>query len=130
MRWFYNMSIVKKIVFGFLVTCGITALVGYLGVSSMEKVDNALKDIFDKQFKGLVAAKAIQFDIAALERELRDAVINTGPADMRHSILNSQEVPHRPRGRPRRVFPAHCQQAGAGHAGGCQARRHRLSEVL
>ena len=57
MRWFYNLSILKKIVASFLVTCGLTGVVGYLGVTGMAKINEMLDALATRQMNGLAAAK-------------------------------------------------------------------------
>ena len=101
MQWFYNMKLVNKILFGFLVTCGITIVVGYLGIRGMAKTNDMLEAVGQQHMKGLACAKSIQFDLMALGRELRQAIIFSDAATMASTAGRCQKY----RSDLRRAFP-------------------------
>jgi methyl-accepting chemotaxis protein len=71
MAWFYNLSAMKKLLLGFSLTCVVMALVGYMGVSNMGKINSMLEVMFERDLLGLSEVKEANVYLAKIGRSTR-----------------------------------------------------------
>lgn len=63
MQWFYNLKIGKKLLVSFLMLSAITAVVGYLGVSNMSKINDMLNNLYEKETLGISYVKEANINL-------------------------------------------------------------------
>ncbi len=77
MRWFYNFSTMKKLLVGFGLVCVVMAAVGYLGVSSMGRINDMLNALYQRDMVGLSAIKEANIDLLYIGRGVRKGLLET-----------------------------------------------------
>ena len=75
MRWFFNLSTMKKLLLGFALVCLVMAGVGYTGVSGMSEINSMLATLYERDMKGLTSLKNANLDLMFIAREVREAII-------------------------------------------------------
>ena len=53
MKWFYDMKIGTKLMAGFALVGSITAIVGYMGISNMGKINVMADQMYQKELLGV-----------------------------------------------------------------------------
>jgi methyl-accepting chemotaxis protein len=74
-RWFYNMNTMKKLLASFSLICVLMAVVGYLGMSSMSKINDMLNTLYDRDMVGLSEIKEANIDLVYIGRSVRKAIL-------------------------------------------------------
>jgi methyl-accepting chemotaxis protein len=76
-RWFYNLSTMKKLLSSFAMICAVMAVVGYLGVANMGKINEMLNSLYDRDMTGLSAIKEANINLVYIGRAVRKALLET-----------------------------------------------------
>jgi methyl-accepting chemotaxis protein len=79
-RWFYNFSTMKKLLASFSLICVLMGVVGYLGISSMGKVNGMLNTLYERDMIGLSAIKEANIDLIYIGRGVRKVLLETDRA--------------------------------------------------
>jgi methyl-accepting chemotaxis protein len=74
-RWFYNFSTMKKLLACFSLICVVTAVVGYMGVSSMGQINAMLNTLYERDMGGLSAVKEANISLIYLGRGVRKVLL-------------------------------------------------------
>ena len=77
MHWFKNLKTMNKLMLGFALVAMIMAGVGYMGVSSLGKVNGMLETLYGRDMIGLSAVKEAYIDLMFIARDMRNALIVT-----------------------------------------------------
>jgi methyl-accepting chemotaxis protein len=72
MKWFNNLSVSKKLIFGFSVVAALTALVGFVGISNIRKIEKADRNMYENATVPVVYAGYISRDYQRIRVGLRD----------------------------------------------------------
>lgn len=68
MKWFTNLKIGFKLTLSFILLSMITAMVGYVGISNMAKLNDMLDYIFEKEMMGISYIKEANVDLIYFQR--------------------------------------------------------------
>ncbi len=71
MKWFFNLKIGKKLIVSFLVLSTITALVGYLGIMNIDRINTMLGNLYQKETLGISYVKQANIDMVLFGRAER-----------------------------------------------------------
>jgi methyl-accepting chemotaxis protein len=71
MKWYYDLSAMQKLLFGFSLTAAVLAFVGYMGVSNMGSINTLLKGMYDREMTGLSEIKEANIYLAKIGRATR-----------------------------------------------------------
>ena len=82
MSWFKNLNTMTKLMLGFGALALLLGVVGYQGVTGMEKIDLMLSKLYEKDMLGLSAIKDVATSVAMIGRQTRGAVIAVDMAAM------------------------------------------------
>jgi len=85
MDWFQKLSAKIKLLLGFGLITAFTGLVGYVGLSNANSLNDDLNVLFNRGFLGLAAAREADVDMWIIARTVRQAIIDTSPEDIRRS---------------------------------------------
>jgi methyl-accepting chemotaxis protein len=75
MRWFKDLKTVTKLMLGFGLVGLIMAGVGYMGVSSLGKVNGMLETLYARDMAGLSAVKQAQIELFTIGRDMRQSLL-------------------------------------------------------
>ncbi len=95
MNWFSNLSAKAKLVLGFLMTTAFTVGVGYLGLSNLSRMNDAMSELYDRDFIGLNAIREAEINMFIVARSVRHALLDPeqkGVEDSRTRIENSGKL--------------------------------------
>jgi methyl-accepting chemotaxis protein len=81
MKWFYDMKIGAKLIGAFLVVGAITAVVGFMGISSMGKIAEMAKDSYANETLGIVYLKQSNMDLLAQARSEKNLLLASSPEE-------------------------------------------------
>jgi len=85
MTWFYNLKTVSKLIFGFSLACTLTAVVGYLGVTNMQRINDMMTVMYERDLVGLSSTKQAWITLVQVGREARKVVLTETPEDTEKS---------------------------------------------
>jgi methyl-accepting chemotaxis protein len=91
MVMFKNLKIGVKLIAAFLVVSIITGIVGYVGVSNMEKLNEAADDLYQRELLGVSYIKQANVGIVSIGRSLRNAILSSTQEE-RKQFLDSINV--------------------------------------
>jgi methyl-accepting chemotaxis protein len=74
MKWFNNLSVSKKLILGFSIVAGLTALVGFIGVKNIQKIEKADIIMYENATVPVVYAGYISRDYQRIRVGLRDVL--------------------------------------------------------
>jgi methyl-accepting chemotaxis protein len=77
LNWFYNMKIGKRLLGAFIIVGAITAIVGYVGVSSLSKVADLSATSYEKETLGIVAVKQANIDVIGVDRAAKNVMLSS-----------------------------------------------------
>src|SRR5208337_741224 len=77
MKWFYNLKIGKKLIISFLVLSAVTAMVGYLGLANMSKINDMLANLFEKDTMGISYLKEANINMLFCVREQKNILFSS-----------------------------------------------------
>ncbi|MCX5733435.1 MAG: MCP four helix bundle domain-containing protein [candidate division NC10 bacterium] len=75
MRWFKDLKTVTKLMLGFTLVGVIMAGVGYMGVSSLGKVNGMLETLYTRDVAGLSAVKEAEIKLFTIGRDMRQSLL-------------------------------------------------------
>jgi methyl-accepting chemotaxis protein len=75
MRWFKNLKTMTKLMLGFALVGLIMAGVGYMGVSSLARVNGMLETLYGRDMLGLSAVKEAQIELFTIGRDMRQSLL-------------------------------------------------------
>ncbi|HYD51786.1 MAG TPA: methyl-accepting chemotaxis protein [Gemmatimonadaceae bacterium] len=90
MNWFANLRTATKLTLAFSMACIITAFVGFTGVQRMGQINGMLNTLYERDLVGLSLINEANTDLAIIGRTVRQAVLDTGMADMERSRADIQ----------------------------------------
>ena len=82
MAWFKNLKTMTKLMLGFGALALLMVVVGYQGINGMEKIDQMMAKLYEKDMLGLSAIKDVAANVAMIGRQTRGAVLYTDMAAM------------------------------------------------
>jgi methyl-accepting chemotaxis protein len=84
MKWFYDMKIGTRIMAAFIILGAITAVVGYMGISSMSKIAGLAKEQYENQTLGIAYLKQADISLIHMDRAVKNVLLSTSQADREH----------------------------------------------
>lgn len=91
MKWFINLKIGAKLILSFLFLSGITALVGYLGVSNMGKINDMLNSIYQNETLGISHIKEANINLIYYTRAEGNFLLAPSAADREKHARNMEK---------------------------------------
>jgi len=79
MRWFYDMKIGNRLILAFILTGVITAIIGYVGVSSLSQVADQAASTYAKDTLGLSQVDQAEIDAKQAARTEKNIMLATTP---------------------------------------------------
>jgi methyl-accepting chemotaxis protein len=76
MKWFFDMKIGTRLLAAFVTVGAITAIVGYMGISSMGKIATLSENSYEKETLGIVAAKQANIDVIGVDRAAKNVLLS------------------------------------------------------
>ena len=76
MKWFKNLKIGSKIIFGFLVVSVITGVIGGIGIKNMKDIDDMLNTLYQNELIGLSNLKDANINLIYLHRAEKNAILS------------------------------------------------------
>jgi len=77
MHWFSNLGTMKKLLFGFGLIAIVTAVVGYMGVSSLSTIAALTDTMYERDLRGLSFIKQANIEFVSGGREIRRILTET-----------------------------------------------------
>jgi methyl-accepting chemotaxis protein len=81
MLMFKNLKIGAKLILAFLTTSLITGIVGYVGISNMEKLNEDAEDLYQRELLGVSYIKDAHIGVIDIGRKLRNAILASTQED-------------------------------------------------
>ena len=75
MQWFRNLKTASKLMLGFALVGVIMAGVGYMGVSSLAKINGMLVTLYARDMAGLSAVKQAEIELFTIGRDMRQSLL-------------------------------------------------------
>ena len=91
MKWFINLRIGSKLILSFLLLSAVTALVGYLGVSNMGKINEMLNFLYEKETLGISYIKEANIDLVYYSRAEGNFLLASSTADREKHAKNLEK---------------------------------------
>jgi methyl-accepting chemotaxis protein len=95
MRWFFDLSTMKKLLLGFGLIATVTAVVGYLGMSSMSTIARLTDTMYERDLRGLSFVKQAYIEFVCSGREIRRILTETDPQRVRTQVENLEKYNQR-----------------------------------
>lgn len=70
MKWFYNLKIAQKLLASFIIVSVFIGIVGYVGVSSMKKINLSVNNMYSINMRGTQAIDAIKMNLLTIKSDL------------------------------------------------------------
>jgi len=86
-----NIKISVKLIGAFLLVCLITAVVGFMGLSSMKQLNQAADELYDKELMGISFIKEANINLLSLGRSMGNSVLASTNEERSHSIANIEK---------------------------------------
>ncbi|MBF0529319.1 MAG: methyl-accepting chemotaxis protein, partial [Deltaproteobacteria bacterium] len=83
MKWFHNLKIGAKLMSGFILVALIAGLVGYFGVSSIRKIDEADKGLYEVNIKPLNTLQNISIVHQKIRFNLQEIIIDKNADELK-----------------------------------------------
>jgi len=81
MNWFTDMKIGKKLIGAFIIAGAITAVVGYVGIGSMSKIDNLAAGAYANETLGISYLKQADVELIHMDRAQKNLLLSSTPED-------------------------------------------------
>ena len=81
MNWFYDMKIGKKLIGAFIIVGAITAVVGYVGISSMGKIAGLAASSYAQETLGIAYLKQADIELIHMDRAEKNLLLSSSPED-------------------------------------------------
>ncbi|HVN47525.1 MAG TPA: MCP four helix bundle domain-containing protein, partial [Bacteroidota bacterium] len=81
MQWFYDLKTRTKIISSFLIVCAITAIVGFIGISNMGKINSTVETMYNDHLMGISENKDANINLIYYDRALRNYVLSRTQED-------------------------------------------------
>jgi len=81
MQWFKDMKVGKKLVVSFLLLAFLTAVVGYLGVANMGKINDMADRIYENELLGVSYIKEANISLVYLDRAMKNLLLSSTKED-------------------------------------------------
>ena len=91
MAWFYNLSTMKKLIGSFLIVCLILSSVSWLAINSLGTMHGMVDRMFNRDMNELSQAKQAQVDLMYAAGAMRQAIIETEPAEIQKEVANAKQ---------------------------------------
>ncbi len=88
MKWFYDMKIKTKLVVGFVLVALIIGLVGYLGISSIKKLDTSGQDLYEQNTVPLSEIGEISVAFQRMRVNMRDMIFENDPVANQKNVTS------------------------------------------
>jgi methyl-accepting chemotaxis protein len=76
-----SLTISKKLIFSFLILSAITAVVGFVGISNMSKINELAEQMYQKELLGLSYIKEANIDLIYIDRADKNLMLASAKAD-------------------------------------------------
>jgi methyl-accepting chemotaxis protein len=87
MQWFKDMKVGKKLVVSFLLLASLTAVVGYLGVANMGKINDMADIIYERELRGVSYIKEANISLLYLDRATKNLLLSSTKEERdKHSV--------------------------------------------
>jgi methyl-accepting chemotaxis protein len=81
MKWFNNLKIGVKLILSFLLLSGITGMVGYLGISNMEKINGMLNSLYERETLGISYIKEANINLVYFARSEKNFLLASSASE-------------------------------------------------
>jgi methyl-accepting chemotaxis protein len=81
MKWFYDMKIGTKLIGAFIIVGAITAIVGYMGISSLGKIADMSATSYAKETLGIVYLKQANVELMRAARAEKNLLLSSTPEE-------------------------------------------------
>jgi methyl-accepting chemotaxis protein len=81
MKWFNDMKIGVKLIGAFILVGVITAIVGYVGIHNMSKIDQLAGKLYDEETLGIVYLKQANVDLLSMARAEKNMLLSSTPEE-------------------------------------------------
>ena len=95
MQLFERLSAKTKVLLGFCLMTAFTVVVGYVGLSNANRLNNDLDVLFNRDFRGLADVREANVHMFVIARSVRQAILDKTPDAVRESqrkIDSSYEI--------------------------------------
>ena len=79
MQWFYNMRVGKKLTLSFLLLALLTAIVGYIGIDNMSKMNDMADSMYKRELLGISAIKDANTSLIYIDRASKNLLLASTP---------------------------------------------------
>ena len=83
MKWFYNLKIANKLIIAFMLMTAITGIVGYVGISDMEKINELADYMYETELMGLYYVKEANIQLVYATRAEKTILISASAEEQR-----------------------------------------------
>ncbi|TAJ30964.1 MAG: methyl-accepting chemotaxis protein, partial [Nitrospirae bacterium] len=90
--WFANMKTMGKLMLGFALVGAIMAIVGYVGVVNMGKINESVDNINNVQLKPLMLATKVRGLVYQMRGQTLTAVLTHNPADREEALAKVKDL--------------------------------------
>ncbi|MDY3558530.1 methyl-accepting chemotaxis protein [Gemmata sp. JC673] len=91
MKWFLDLSTMRKLLIGFATLSGMMAVMGYCAISGMGAMDASTATLYEKHLKGMHAIDEANTSIALVGRSVRAVVLAATPEDKQKAAAGMNE---------------------------------------
>lgn len=84
MKWFYDMKIGTRLLMAFIIVGAITALIGYLGITSMSKIADLSRAAYEHQTLGIAYLKQADISLIHVDRDVKNLLLAGTAEDLEH----------------------------------------------
>jgi methyl-accepting chemotaxis protein len=93
MKWFYDMKIGTRLIAAFIIVGAITAIVGYMGITSMAKIGDLSKTTFERETLGISYIKQANIDLIEVDRDNKNVQLAATPdeAEQYKAVMEASE---------------------------------------
>ena len=81
MKWFSNLKLGTKLIFSFLLMCCVTAVVGFIGILNMAKINGMLDVLYQRETMGITYIKDADIRLMDFDRNEKDFLLASTEAD-------------------------------------------------
>jgi hypothetical protein len=74
MSWFYNLKVIKKLMFGIGLMAIELCLVGYMGMNNMRSINRNLETMYSSHILGIAYFRNVGLDLRAIASSLRSDI--------------------------------------------------------
>jgi methyl-accepting chemotaxis protein len=81
MQWFYDMRVGTKLIMSFICMAVLIAVVGYLGINNMEKINSLANTMYSRELTGVAAIKEANIQLIYMDRAVKNMLLASSQED-------------------------------------------------